>query len=191
MLTSTSLRALRVAAPRLRSVRFASHEAPHFNEPSGYLFGEKVLTSIHSSYEAYPYLYLQPVPPGQKRVKEDWENIWYIGMYGSMLFAAVMLYYKPDTRCACFKACCIALTLALCVVYRLGLWKRPSGGWRNEERSTSMSHLHPHLLYPEHTLWFWSFEEKSNVLSIYSKAKYKIKTCKWMNVSRKESGYVL
>ncbi|KAG6878380.1 hypothetical protein C0993_007562 [Termitomyces sp. T159_Od127] len=38
-----------------------------------------------------------PPPPGQKRVKEDWENIWYIGMYGSMAFAAVMLYYKPDT----------------------------------------------------------------------------------------------
>ncbi|KAG5722311.1 hypothetical protein E4T56_gene4808 [Termitomyces sp. T112] len=79
MLTSTSLRALRVAAPRFRGTRFASHEAPPYNEPSGYLFGEK------------------PPPPGQKRVKEDWENIWYIGMYGSMLFAAVMLYYKPDT----------------------------------------------------------------------------------------------
>ncbi|KAK7058905.1 hypothetical protein VNI00_001529 [Paramarasmius palmivorus] len=38
-----------------------------------------------------------PLPPGQKRVKEGWENIWYIGMFGSMAFAAVMLYYKPDT----------------------------------------------------------------------------------------------
>lgn len=42
----------------------------------------------------------QPLPPGQKRVKEEWENIWYIGMFGSMAFAAVMLYYKPDTRYA-------------------------------------------------------------------------------------------
>ena len=33
-------------------------------------------------------------------MKEDWENIWYIGMFGTMAFAAVMLYYKPDTRCA-------------------------------------------------------------------------------------------
>jgi ESSS subunit of NADH:ubiquinone oxidoreductase (complex I) len=32
-------------------------------------------------------------------VKEDWENIWYIGMFGTMAFAAVILYYKPDTRC--------------------------------------------------------------------------------------------
>jgi len=30
-------------------------------------------------------------------VKEPWENIWYIGMFGSMTFAAVALYYKPDT----------------------------------------------------------------------------------------------
>lgn len=42
----------------------------------------------------------QPLPPGQKRVKEDWENIWYFGMFGSMALAAVLLYYKPDTRYA-------------------------------------------------------------------------------------------
>ncbi|KAF9499718.1 hypothetical protein BDN71DRAFT_1502623 [Pleurotus eryngii] len=59
--------------------RNASHGAPQYNEPSGWLFGEK------------------PPPPGQKRVKEDWENIWVIGMFGSMAFATVMLYYKPDT----------------------------------------------------------------------------------------------
>ncbi|PFH54540.1 hypothetical protein AMATHDRAFT_135062 [Amanita thiersii Skay4041] len=79
MLSTSSLRALRLAAPRARGARYASHDAPHFNEPSGWLFGEK------------------PLPPGQKRVKEDWENIWYIGMFGSMAFAALMLYYKPDT----------------------------------------------------------------------------------------------
>ncbi|KAF8843981.1 hypothetical protein PAXINDRAFT_105052 [Paxillus involutus ATCC 200175] len=75
-----SLRAVKLRAPR-RALgrRFASHGAPHYNEPSGWLFGEK------------------PLPPGQKRVKEDWENIWYIGMFGSMATAAVLLYYKPDT----------------------------------------------------------------------------------------------
>lgn len=34
---------------------------------------------------------------GQKRVKEDWENIYYWGMGGGMALAAVLLYYKPDT----------------------------------------------------------------------------------------------
>jgi hypothetical protein len=42
---------------------------------------------------------LQPPPAGQKRVKESWENIWYIGMFGTMGLASVLLYYKPDTRC--------------------------------------------------------------------------------------------
>ncbi|TFK77033.1 Ndufb11, NADH dehydrogenase 1 beta subcomplex subunit [Pluteus cervinus] len=79
MLPASSIRLARVAVPRYASRRFASHDAPHYNEPSGYLFGEK------------------PLPPGQKRVKEDWENIWYLGMFGSMAFASVMLYYKPDT----------------------------------------------------------------------------------------------
>ncbi|ESK87879.1 nadh dehydrogenase 1 beta subcomplex [Moniliophthora roreri MCA 2997] len=79
MLPQLSARSLRIQASHLRGKRFASGGAPHFNEPSGWLFGEK------------------PLPPGQKRVKEGWENIWYIGMFGSMAFAAVMLYYKPDT----------------------------------------------------------------------------------------------
>jgi len=79
IMLSTTCRAARPCLRRIPGRRFASHEAPQYNEPSGYLFGEK------------------PLPPGQKRVKEDWENIWYWGMFGSMGFAAVMLYYKPDT----------------------------------------------------------------------------------------------
>ncbi|PBK77278.1 Ndufb11, NADH dehydrogenase 1 beta subcomplex subunit [Armillaria solidipes] len=79
MIPSTTLRLLRAGAPRLQGRRYASHGTPQYNEPSGFLFGEK------------------PPAPGQKRVKEDWENIWYIGMFGTMAFASVMLYYKPDT----------------------------------------------------------------------------------------------
>jgi len=30
-------------------------------------------------------------------VREDWEIIWYLGMFGSMGFAGVLHYYKPDT----------------------------------------------------------------------------------------------
>lgn len=78
---------LRAALPRRavsRSLtstqRYASHgHGPQYNEPSGYLFGEK------------------PLPPGQKRKREDWELIWYIGMYGSLVVGAVLVYYKPDT----------------------------------------------------------------------------------------------
>ncbi|KAG7099288.1 hypothetical protein E1B28_001147 [Marasmius oreades] len=79
MLPQLPLRSLRAGASHLRSQRFASGGAPQYNEPSGWLFGEK------------------PPPPGLKRVKESWENIWYIGMFGSMAFAGVVLYYKPDT----------------------------------------------------------------------------------------------
>ncbi|KAG2118451.1 ESSS subunit of NADH:ubiquinone oxidoreductase [Suillus clintonianus] len=80
MLPTSSLRALQVRVPRrITGRRFASHGPPQFNEPSGWLFGEK------------------PPAPGQSRVKEEWENIWYVGMFGSMAMAAVLLYYKPDT----------------------------------------------------------------------------------------------
>ncbi|KAI0673500.1 ESSS subunit of NADH:ubiquinone oxidoreductase-domain-containing protein [Trametes maxima] len=84
MPSPSSLRALQRRACAVRPTpscrRYASHgHGPHYNEPTGYLFGEK------------------PLPPGQKRKREAWENIWYIGMYGTMGVAAVLLYYKPDT----------------------------------------------------------------------------------------------
>lgn len=39
---STTVRAARPCLRRIPGRRFASHEAPQYNEPSGYLFGEKV-----------------------------------------------------------------------------------------------------------------------------------------------------
>lgn len=41
---------------------------------------------------------VQPLPKGQKREKEDWENIWYWGMGGGLLFMTIGYLYKPDTR---------------------------------------------------------------------------------------------
>lgn len=41
---------------------------------------------------------VKPLAPGQKRKRESWEFAWYVGMYGTMGLAAVLLYYKPDTR---------------------------------------------------------------------------------------------
>ncbi|KAH7104581.1 ESSS subunit of NADH:ubiquinone oxidoreductase-domain-containing protein [Auriculariales sp. MPI-PUGE-AT-0066] len=75
-LTST----MQAARPRVVCQRrYASHGAPSYNEPTGYLFGEK------------------PPPPGQKRKREGWETIYYWGMFGSLGTAAVLLYIKPDT----------------------------------------------------------------------------------------------
>ncbi|KAF8585576.1 hypothetical protein K439DRAFT_1652927 [Ramaria rubella] len=72
---------IRVLSSRISNAqrRYASHGAPQYNEPSGYLYGEK------------------PPPPGQKRKREEWELIFYWGMFGSFALAAVGLYYKPDT----------------------------------------------------------------------------------------------
>ncbi|WFD25622.1 hypothetical protein MNAN1_000585 [Malassezia nana] len=64
-------------APRVQQ-RYASGHGPSYNEPSGYLFGEK------------------PPAPGTKRVKDAWENIWYWGMYGGVAVFAVVMYFKPD-----------------------------------------------------------------------------------------------
>ncbi|OBZ79159.1 N-alpha-acetyltransferase 40 [Grifola frondosa] len=81
---TSSLRTLQrqFKAPRSASAsrRYASHgHGPQYNEPSGYLFGEK------------------PLPPGQKRQRESWEIIWHVGMLGTMGVTAVLLYYKPDS----------------------------------------------------------------------------------------------
>ncbi|PLW05112.1 hypothetical protein PCANC_03043 [Puccinia coronata f. sp. avenae] len=63
--------------PLASSARFGSG-GPHFNQPSGWLFGEK------------------PLKPGQKRVREDWELIWYIGFWGTTVVGIIMQVYKPD-----------------------------------------------------------------------------------------------
>ncbi|KAF9585803.1 hypothetical protein BGW38_000655 [Lunasporangiospora selenospora] len=51
-----------------------------YNLPTGYLFGEK------------------PLAPGAKRVKGDWEGLWFYGFFGSMVFGTAIIYYKPDTN---------------------------------------------------------------------------------------------
>jgi hypothetical protein len=104
MLSTTPLRVLRVGtSQQVATRRFASHGAPHYNEPTGYIFGEKVRDPLQSSFASIDSGF-QPPAPGQKRVKEDWENIWYFGMFGSIGLATVLLYYKPDTRCVPFRS---------------------------------------------------------------------------------------
>ncbi|KAL2005870.1 hypothetical protein VTN00DRAFT_10363 [Thermoascus crustaceus] len=57
------------------TLRAADH-GNHYDPPGGYLFGVK---------------------PGQKYVKEGWENIWYYGFIGSLVIAGVAYVFKPDT----------------------------------------------------------------------------------------------
>jgi hypothetical protein len=57
------------------TLRAADH-GDHYDPPTGWLFGVK---------------------PGQKYVKEGWENIWYYGFIGSLLAAGVAYIFKPDT----------------------------------------------------------------------------------------------
>jgi hypothetical protein len=49
-------------------------------------------------FNVYLLSFLKPPPPGQKRVREDWEMPWYLGMFGGMGVFGVLYYYKPDTR---------------------------------------------------------------------------------------------
>ncbi|CAG8495047.1 13172_t:CDS:2 [Funneliformis caledonium] len=77
--TSCAARRLHWQLGKVQLRRASSHD-PQYNEPGGYLFGEK------------------PLPAGQKRVKDYWENIWIYGMGGSLLMGTIIAIYKPDTR---------------------------------------------------------------------------------------------
>jgi hypothetical protein len=73
---------LRLRSPLLQlrsSIRHSSSHGPTYNSPTGKLFGESA-----------------PLP-GQKRQKEEWEDIYYYGLGGGMALGAVLIYYKPDT----------------------------------------------------------------------------------------------
>ncbi|CAG8577847.1 9568_t:CDS:2 [Paraglomus brasilianum] len=64
---------------RYACVRRQASDSPEYNEPSGYLFGEK------------------PLPKGQKRIKEDWENLWVVGMTAFFGLGTLIAIYKPKT----------------------------------------------------------------------------------------------
>jgi hypothetical protein len=54
MPSTSALRALHLRVPRTQGRRFASHGSPHYNEPSGWIFGEKVFFVTHR----HPYIRL-------------------------------------------------------------------------------------------------------------------------------------
>lgn len=61
---------------------------------------------------------------------------WYVGMYGAMALAGVLLYYKPDTR---YVLAVYLTTLMLklfngLIAYKPGLCRKPRRAWRLEER---------------------------------------------------------
>lgn len=72
------------------NLRAADH-GDHYDPPTGYLFGVK---------------------PGQKYVKEGWENIWYYGFVGSLLVAGVAYVFKPDTSYV--RPVLVVANLSLC-----------------------------------------------------------------------------
>jgi len=53
-------------------------------------------SSSHSHYDP-PSGWFLNVPPGEKPVKEGWENVFYWGFLGGLFAAGVAYAYKPDT----------------------------------------------------------------------------------------------
>lgn len=50
----------------------------------------------HSHYDP-PSGWLWGIPPGEKKEKEGWENVWIYGFFGGLLMGVVAYAYKPDT----------------------------------------------------------------------------------------------
>lgn len=73
----------------VRSAGDHAHE-DHYDPPGGWLFGVK---------------------PGEKYENEGWENVWFYGFFGSLLFGVVGYCYKPDTRYCTNWDICIAVVL--------------------------------------------------------------------------------
>jgi hypothetical protein len=110
------------------SLRAADH-GDHYDPPTGWLFGVK---------------------PGQKYVKEGWENIWYYGFIGSFLVAGVAYVFKPDTSYVQSLSRSVASILAsyvprttgiltIAIVYKLGLLKKPDGDWKLRASSRTLT----------------------------------------------------
>lgn len=69
--------------------------------PNGFLFNEKVrsILSVHVSLVVIlGLLFQQPLRPGEKRQKEEWENVYVYGMIFNFVLFVVVFGLKPDTR---------------------------------------------------------------------------------------------
>ncbi|KAK5652784.1 hypothetical protein OQA88_9640 [Cercophora sp. LCS_1] len=73
---STATAAMQMQRTFATTPRRAGGGAPHYDPPTGWLFGVK---------------------PGEKYEKEGWENIFYYGFCGSFAVFAVAYAFKPDT----------------------------------------------------------------------------------------------
>ncbi|SCV70264.1 BQ2448_1658 [Microbotryum intermedium] len=93
------------STPTVMGARAASGGQP-YNPPTGYLFGEKppakgnpeeALTADPPPPPASVLIHPSLLFTGQKRVREDWELIFYWGFGGGLALAAVLKFYQPDT----------------------------------------------------------------------------------------------
>ena len=80
--------------------------------------------------------------------------MWYWGMFGSMGLAAVLMYYKPDTRYVLilysYLHSFLTIFIPMCKAFRLGLLRRRRRAWKHEERTWNTnrhSHLQEYLSY--------------------------------------------
>ncbi|KDE05732.1 hypothetical protein MVLG_03965 [Microbotryum lychnidis-dioicae p1A1 Lamole] len=105
----------RALTPMLRSTPKAmmgtrsASGGQQYNPPTGYLFGEKAGQRQLSNRGEEPgkdsdkppvltpNIAWLPISTGQKRVREDWELIFYWGFGGGIALAAVLKFYQPDT----------------------------------------------------------------------------------------------
>ena len=81
-------------------------------------------------YLHIPSLCSQPLLPGEKRQKEEWENPFVYGMGFNLILLLMIAFFKPDTRCVCVcarvhvhvRACvraCACVCMCACVHVRM------------------------------------------------------------------------
>ena len=112
---------LRTAIPKraFSSTRPAQGGGIQYDPPTGWLFGRK---------------------PGEKRVKEGWENVFYFGYVGSFVVACIAYAFKPDTRYVWFLGHwkCDSVKMALTcraeanprTAYKPGRLRKPADDWK-------------------------------------------------------------
>ena len=89
----------RVVAQRPMGARRLGGGAGHGREEHHHEDASHDSHGHHEEAPAFPKgrLFGEVRRPGEKRVREDWELIWYWGMGGAFVLAAVGLATKPDT----------------------------------------------------------------------------------------------
>ena len=154
MLSSSVRPVARCRALRTPLLRRNASGTPHYNEPSGWLFGEKVRLNVLNTF----WVSSTSISPHHldKSVKRRAGKLFGIGECLEGWACQRSCYIINRTRGTLGYLqwlCCLTKLRIVYVAFRPGRYKKLKPGWRHEGRRLNINRLHSWMFHPSNHLF--------------------------------------